>query len=216
MSLSNLIRRKSEPVGFATATPATFATDGTDRAGSVAEVATVAVAKSPAGQATIRKTGCHEVLESYPRAGTVKPFANVQQHESLPLTAIEEAKIWGWLAFIEETDPNVLDEVMRKCREEPSTRRYVLKQAEILEPKPIRDTDDRITCKQCSNLIADQCQAARRGELPGGRSYVPLADLPRRCPSYSPRGDTDGWREPPSQSEFVAHLPDSAMVKVRC
>ena len=50
MSLSNLIRRKSEPVGFATATPATFATQVGERGRTVATVATVAVAKSPQGQ----------------------------------------------------------------------------------------------------------------------------------------------------------------------
>ncbi len=50
MSLSNLIRRKSEPVGFATATPATFATQEGGRGRTVASVATVAVAKSPQGQ----------------------------------------------------------------------------------------------------------------------------------------------------------------------
>ena len=50
MSLSNLIRRKSEPVGFATATPATFATQEGERGRTVATVATVAVAKSPQGQ----------------------------------------------------------------------------------------------------------------------------------------------------------------------
>jgi hypothetical protein len=50
MSLSNLIRRKSEPVGFATATPATFATLEGEKGRTVASVATVAVAKSPQGQ----------------------------------------------------------------------------------------------------------------------------------------------------------------------
>ena len=50
MSLSNLIRRKSEPVGFAIATPATFATQEGERGRTVASVATVAVAKSPQGQ----------------------------------------------------------------------------------------------------------------------------------------------------------------------
>jgi len=58
MSLSNLIRRKSEPVGFATATPATFATLEGGKGGTVASVATVAVAKSPQGQtAPLPKVG---------------------------------------------------------------------------------------------------------------------------------------------------------------
>lgn len=50
MSLSNLIRRKSEPVGFATTTPATFATLEGGKGRTIASVATVAVAKPPQGQ----------------------------------------------------------------------------------------------------------------------------------------------------------------------
>ena len=50
MSLLNLIRGKRESVGFATATPATFATQEGGRGRTVASVATVAVAKSPQGQ----------------------------------------------------------------------------------------------------------------------------------------------------------------------
>jgi hypothetical protein len=50
MSLSNLIRGKSEPARFATATPATFATQEGERGRTVASVAGVAVAKSPQGQ----------------------------------------------------------------------------------------------------------------------------------------------------------------------
>ena len=50
MSLSNLIRGKSEPVRFATATPATFATHEGERGRTVASVATVAVAMFPQGQ----------------------------------------------------------------------------------------------------------------------------------------------------------------------
>ena len=46
MSLSNLIRRKSEPVGFATATPATFATQEEERGRTVATVATIATPKN--------------------------------------------------------------------------------------------------------------------------------------------------------------------------
>lgn len=50
MSLSDLIRRKSEPVGSATATVATFATQEGESGRTVASVASVAVAKSPQRQ----------------------------------------------------------------------------------------------------------------------------------------------------------------------
>jgi hypothetical protein len=58
MSLSNLIRRKSDPEAFATATPATFATREGEKGRTVASVATVAVAKSLQGQtAPLPKVG---------------------------------------------------------------------------------------------------------------------------------------------------------------
>lgn len=52
MSLANLIRKR-EPKAFATATPATFATQLGERAATVARVATVAVANSPEGKTAI-------------------------------------------------------------------------------------------------------------------------------------------------------------------
>lgn len=61
MSLSNLIRKKSEPVRFATATSATFATPNGKLVRTVASVATVAVAKSQQGQtAPSAKVGAGE------------------------------------------------------------------------------------------------------------------------------------------------------------
>jgi hypothetical protein len=63
MSLSNLIRGKSESARFATATPATFATLDRQRRRTVAGVATVAVAKPPPGQAApAEKVGAGETV----------------------------------------------------------------------------------------------------------------------------------------------------------
>jgi hypothetical protein len=54
-------------------------------------------------------------------------------------------------------------------------------------PKPDSCADDRRTCDQCANLIAGQCQAAKRGEIIGAsRNYEPIRDLPRRCEGYAP------------------------------
>lgn len=49
--------------------------------------------------------------------------------------------------------------------------------------------DDRRTCGQCANLIARQCQAAKRGEIVANREYEPVRDLPRRCEGYMPGAD---------------------------
>ena len=59
MSLSNLIRRKSEPVGFATAIPAIPATQPEREAATVARIATVAVA-NPKEEKTTEKLGAGE------------------------------------------------------------------------------------------------------------------------------------------------------------
>ena len=89
MSLSNLIRRKSEPVGFATATPATFATLEGGKGRTVASVATVAVAKPPQGQtAPLPKVG----------AGDTAPPAKVSPGDTAT------ASRW-WLIHYPDRDP---------------------------------------------------------------------------------------------------------------
>lgn len=56
MSLASLIHGKSRPTRFATATPATFATQEQEKGRTVASVATVTVAKSQQGQTAILST----------------------------------------------------------------------------------------------------------------------------------------------------------------
>lgn len=103
MSLSNLIRGKSEPARFATAIPATFATPRAESGRTVATVATVAVAKSE-----------NEKPEKVGAGGTA----------TAPMTAEEEQAIRAWLALIEETDPATIAEVMSKCRRDADARDY--------------------------------------------------------------------------------------------
>jgi hypothetical protein len=89
MSLLNLIRGKSEPVGFATATPATFATPEEGKRRTVASVATVAVAKSPQGQAApLPKVG----------AGDTAPPEKVSPGDTVT------ASSW-WLIHYPDRDP---------------------------------------------------------------------------------------------------------------
>jgi hypothetical protein len=149
MSLSNLIRRKGEPVGFATATPATFATQEGERGRTVASVATVAVAKSLQGQAAPpAKVGAGDTatashwwlihfvgldpLECY--------FADLATHAEIlerhpdavaaaPLTANEESAIHSWLDLIGEADPATIAEVIDLCQRDAESRSYFLKRA---------------------------------------------------------------------------------------
>lgn len=47
--------------------------------------------------------------------------------------------------------------------------------------------DDRITCRDCSQLVGRQCRAALRREIVGaGTRYEPIDDLPRRCEGFRP------------------------------
>ena len=137
MSLSNLIRRKSEPVGFATATPATFATPEGGKARTVASVATVAVAKSPQGQTA--------------------PLPKVGAGDTAPLTASEETAIRAWLVLIEETGPATIAEVIGQCQRDADARDYFTGRAAAELPKPEPFPDDRRTCDPCANLIAQRC-----------------------------------------------------------
>ena len=103
MSLSNLIRGKSEPARFATAIPATFATPREEGRRTVASVANVTVAKSENGKS--EKVGA---------GGTA----------TAPMTAEEEAAIRAWLVLIEETDPATIAEVMGQCQRDAAARDY--------------------------------------------------------------------------------------------
>lgn len=194
MSLSNLIRRKSEPVGFATATPATFATQEGERGRTVASVATVAVAKSPQGQtAPPAKVSPGDtataILERYPDAVAAEPFTPIIRQPSAPLTDSEETAIRAWLALIEETDPATIAEVIGQCQRDADARDYFTGRAAAELPKPDPFPDDRRTCRKCSNFTyGGICSVA----YPGGpvsaiRGYRPVADLLQRCDAFIER-----------------------------
>ncbi len=108
MTLLTLIK-KGGLSRVATATHATIATLEADQCITVAEVATVAVAVNP-----------NQQLE--PKRKTVIP----------ELSKDEESTIRAWLAHIKETNPDTINDVLDKCRNNPNTRRYVLRRTEEL------------------------------------------------------------------------------------
>ena len=112
MSLSALIR-KGGLARSATATPATPATRATQQAGqtsSVAAVATVTVAVQPESSIQPKK---------YP--------------PSIELSADEESKIRAWLTHIEEIDPDIIAEVLEKCRSDIGARAYFFSRVEEVD-----------------------------------------------------------------------------------
>jgi hypothetical protein len=168
MTLSALMK-KGGLCAAATAIPATAATEAGEKAGTVAKVATVAVANPPR-------------VESYPTA---------------PVTADEESAIRAWLAHIEETDVAIIAVVLGQCRTDADARGYFLRQAGDV-PRAVAFDDDRRYCDQCANLRRDVCTIAepKIGALVvANRGYRPVREPPRRCTGYAP-GPDDPDRRP--------------------
>ena len=80
---------------------------------------------------------------------TVATVAVAVKPEPLPkLLPDQEASIRAWLAHIEETDLDIIAEVLDKCRDDLNARRYFLKRSEeVPETASIREW---ITCGDCA------------------------------------------------------------------
>lgn len=131
-----------------------------------------------------------EILERYPDAVAAEPFTPTIRRPSAPLTASQETEIRAWLALIEETDPDIIADVIERCRTDAEARDYFTGRAAAELPKPDPFPDDRRTCGQCANLApSGLCLAARRGEIDATRTYHPVDHLPRRCEGYAPGAD---------------------------
>ena len=136
-----------------------------------------------------------EILERHPDAVAAEPFAPTIRQPSANMSVEEETAIRAWLALIEESDPATIAEVIGQCQRDADARDYFTAQAAAELSKPALFPDGRRTCYQCANLIARQCQAAKRGEIVASRNYEPIRDLPRRCEGYLP-GASDTDRRP--------------------
>jgi len=159
MTLSALMK-KGGLREAATAIPATAATEEGEKAGTVARVATVAVANLP----------------------------SAKSHPTAPMTADQESAIRAWLAHIEETDAAIIAVVLGQCRADAEARGYFLRQAGGM-PQPAAFDDDRRRCDQCMNLRRDVCTIAepKTGALVvANRGYRPVREPPRRCAGYAP------------------------------
>ena len=108
---------------------------------------------------------------------------------AVSMTSGEESSIRAWLAHIEETDLDAIDEVLNRCRTNSDARDFFVCQAgDILRLPDF--SDDRRRCDQCANLTArGLCLAVRRGEIATSRIYKPNRDLPHRCEGYAPGPD---------------------------
>lgn len=152
----------------------------------------------------IRKGGLVQVATATPatlatqetaNTATVAQVATVAVAKTPALTAEEETAIRAWLAHIEESDTDIIAEVLNQCRADEEAREYFLRRADEV-PRPIPDDDDRRHCAQCANHApSGLCLTARRGEIIASRTYHPVDHLPRRCEGYAP-GPDDPDRRP--------------------
>ena len=150
----------------------------------------------------IRKGGLAQVATATPatvatqetaNTATVAQVATVAVAKSQPpataMTTAEEAAIRAWLAHIEETDVDIIAQVLSKCRTHAEARLCFLRHANEV-PRPLPDDDDRRHCAQCENLSpGGLCLAAQRGEIIASLTYHPVDHLPRRCEGYAPGPD---------------------------
>ena len=126
MSLLTLIRKR-HPGNLATAIPAIPATQEGQATGTVARIATVAVA-----------TATYLLLRK-------------QRTTDATLTPDAEAAIRAWLATIEETDPEAIAEVLDRCQVDTNARAFFVGQARnvpLLEQAPV-------CCGDCLNFAPD-------------------------------------------------------------
>jgi hypothetical protein len=219
MSLSNLIRGKSEPIRFATATPATFATLEHKRRRTVATVATVTVAMSPEGQAEPSAT----TGADNPATASRWWLIHYVDRDPLEVACCPEATHAEILerhsdaVAAEPFTPNIRQpSAPLTASEETAIRAWLAlieetDQATITEVigqcqrdadareyfngraaellKPCVSPDDRRTCNQCANLIARRCQVAKRYAIVSSGSDEPMRSIPRRCEGYAPGAD---------------------------
>jgi hypothetical protein len=130
-----------------------------------------------------------QVIGWHPGALSVEPYQPTPRPPNTPLSDTEGVRVRTWLAYIGETDPATISEVLDRCETDREARAYFLGRAGEV---PGADAwDDRRTCTQCANLAkSGRCLAAARGELVAtARDYRPPPDRLHRCERYAPGAD---------------------------
>jgi hypothetical protein len=85
-----------------------------------------------------------EILAWHPDAVAAEPFTPTIRQPSAPLTAEGEDEILAWLRSIEETDLEIISEVLDCCQRDADVRNYFLGRAmeqrgAVLKPAPWRN-----------------------------------------------------------------------------
>lgn len=110
----------------------------------------------------------------------VATVAVTEQPKPLPaLSSDEESNIRAWLAYIEETDPTIIAEVLDKCRSDLEARRFFLKQPKEV---PLPTTDNcLIRCSDCAHF--ERIDHPHLGHCDKGEpeAIAGLWDTDKRC-----------------------------------
>ena len=166
MSLLSVLIQKRETRKAATAIPAMSATQPREEAGTVARVATVAVA-NPTEEKTANAATSWRWLVHFADREPVEVYCNPDAD----------------FANIMQTYPDAL-------AAEPILERIpqVFTEAEDAEWETLWlgvPDDDRITCTQCANLRGRVCTVAG-GPVNALKGYMPILEILRRCEGYAP------------------------------
>jgi hypothetical protein len=95
-------------------------------------------------------------------------------------------KVVGTLyAFTSEEFSDAQDVAFASPIEALASYRDVAKRQALHTP-----ADDRVMCGECLRLVRGRCQAAELGLMEDTqRDYSPVADVPRRCQHFKPKGN---------------------------
>ena len=118
---------------FTTTTPTTHKPEG---AGTVVSVVSVDVVNAKDGIPASNLWRIH-----------YEPFTPAVRRPSTPLTAKEEAAILAWLAHIDETTPEGIDDVLTGCRDDADCRGYYLERS-----KEVRAMPGMVSCGECQHF----------------------------------------------------------------
>ena len=96
------------------------------------------------------------------------------------LSRSDEAAIFNWLANIEETDSEIIAEVLDKCRRDPDALTYFLRRAE-----EVSDDDPNRLDRECGLLLCHECRSFRGYSQPCAKGYAPTPKTHwRRCEDF--------------------------------
>jgi hypothetical protein len=81
---------------------------------------------------------CDTPAKTITASEITQPAKALQKGVAAPLNANTETAIRAWLAHINETDQEIIDEVLDKCRADGEARAYFLRRAEEVPPPRVR------------------------------------------------------------------------------